>query len=123
MRTAIGSLLSAILFLAALVGCKNGNPPARTPPQTTQKMSKEEKVRTNLAKLSPEDQKLAREQKFCAVENKNELGSMGVPVKVMIKDQPVFLCCSGCEEQAKADPDATLAKVKELKEQNKPDGK
>jgi hypothetical protein len=27
----------------------------------------------------------------------------------------VFLCCKGCEKKALADPDRTLAKVKELK--------
>ena len=43
------------------------------------------------------------------------LGAMGVPVKVMVKAQPVFLCCAACEERAKADPDKTLQKVKDLK--------
>jgi hypothetical protein len=33
----------------------------------------------------------------------------------MIKGQAVFLCCAGCESTAEADPDATLAKVAELK--------
>jgi len=40
---------------------------------------------------------------------------MGVPVKVMVKDQPVFLCCKGCQKEALADPDKTLARVKELR--------
>jgi uncharacterized protein (TIGR03000 family) len=75
-------------------------------------------AQANLAKLSPEDRKLAEAQKFCVVENKTLLGAMGVPVKVMLKDQPVFLCCKACEKQAKADPDKTLAKVKELKAKN-----
>jgi uncharacterized protein (TIGR03000 family) len=72
----------------------------------------------NLAKLSPEDQKLAEAQKFCVVENETLLGAVGVPVKVMVKDQPVFLCCKACVKQAQADPDKTLAKVKELKAKN-----
>jgi hypothetical protein len=39
---------------------------------------------------------------------------MGAPIKIMVKDQPVYLCCGGCKKQALADPDATLTKVKEL---------
>jgi uncharacterized protein (TIGR03000 family) len=73
-------------------------------------------IRANLDKLSPEDRKLAEEQGFCGVQVINPLGSMGVPVKVLIKDQPVFLCCKGCEEKAKKDPEATLARLKEAKE-------
>ena len=41
---------------------------------------------------------------------------VGTPVKVMVKDQPVFLCCKSCRKKALADPDKTLAKVKQLKE-------
>jgi hypothetical protein len=78
----------------------------------------EAEVRANLAKLSPEDRKLAEAQKFCVVEEENRLGSMGMPVKVLVKDQPVFLCCKGCTKKALADPDKTLAMVKRLKEKN-----
>ena len=74
-----------------------------------------DKVQANLAKLSPEDRKLAEEQGFCAVESENRLGSMGTPYKVMVKDQPVFLCCKGCVQTALDEPDRTLAKVKELR--------
>jgi hypothetical protein len=44
---------------------------------------------------------------------------MGPPVKLVIKGQPVFLCCGGCEKKALANPDKTLAKVEELKAQVK----
>jgi hypothetical protein len=36
---------------------------------------------------------------------------MGVPVKVAVKGQTVFLCCGSCEKRAKADPDKTLASL------------
>jgi hypothetical protein len=72
-------------------------------------------IDANLGKLTAEDQKLAREQRFCVIEDKHRLGSMGVPVKIMVNDQPVFLCCKSCQKKALADPDKTLAKVKELK--------
>jgi uncharacterized protein (TIGR03000 family) len=73
------------------------------------------KIAANLAKLSPEDRKLAEAQKLCVVQDSNPLGVMGTPYKVMIKGQPVFLCCSGCEEKAMENPDKTLAKAAELK--------
>jgi len=43
---------------------------------------------------------------------------MGVPVKITLKGQPVFLCCAGCEDRAKADPDKTLEKVRKIKAKN-----
>jgi hypothetical protein len=41
---------------------------------------------------------------------------MGEPVKVMINDEPVFLCCKGCTKKALKNGDQTLAKAKELKQ-------
>ena len=52
-----------------------------------------EKVKANLAKLPPEDQKLAAQQKFCPITGLL-LGSMGVPVKIMLKDQTRILLLS-----------------------------
>jgi hypothetical protein len=75
----------------------------------------EAEIRENLGKLPPEDRKLAEQQKYCVIEDDNRLGEMGVPIKLMIKGQPVFICCKGCRKQAEADPDKALAKVKELK--------
>ncbi len=34
------------------------------------------------------------------------------PVKITVKGQTVFLCCAGCEESIKKDPDKYLAKLK-----------
>ena len=56
-----------------------------------------------------------RGPKDCAINSENRLGSMDVPIKIMVKDQPVFLCCPGCKKKALADPERTLAKVAELK--------
>jgi hypothetical protein len=36
---------------------------------------------------------------------------MDKPYKVSLNGQTVFLCCEGCEEDAKANPAATLAKL------------
>ncbi|HEX3150966.1 MAG TPA: hypothetical protein VHR66_23000 [Gemmataceae bacterium] len=75
-------------------------------------------IKANLDQLPAEDRALAEQQKLCA-ESDQELGSMGVPIKVMVKGEPVFVCCKGCENGVQKDPDKTLAKVKALKEKNK----
>jgi Cu/Ag efflux protein CusF len=75
-------------------------------------------IKHSLAKLSPEDRKLAEVQKYCGVQGKkSRLGSMGTPVKLMLKGQPVFLCCDACTERAQANPEGTLARVEELKQE------
>ncbi|MBX9680756.1 MAG: hypothetical protein K2X38_18525 [Gemmataceae bacterium] len=72
-------------------------------------------IKAARAKLSPEDLKLVEAQEYCAVADDSRLGGMGVPIKIMVKDQPVFLCCKGCQRKALAEPDRTLARVEELK--------
>ena len=113
-------LLVALMGTLCLAGCSGAPTGHAEAPPTSAKpadgsQADEAKIRTNLAKLSPEDRKLAEEQRFCAIESENRLGAMGVPEKVGIKDQPVFLCCKNCKEEALAHPDETLAKVKQLK--------
>jgi hypothetical protein len=71
-------------------------------------------IEASLAKLKAEDRKLAEAQEFCPVMAKNRLGVMGPPVKVMVKDKPVFLCCAGCKRRALANPERTLAIVAKL---------
>ena len=70
--------------------------------------------KATLAKLGPEDRRLAERQGRCPVSDE-PLGSMGVPVKLKVQDEPVFLCCASCREKAQADPNKTLARVRELK--------
>src|SRR5262249_30727121 len=71
-------------------------------------------VKASLAKLSTADRLLAEGQKLCPV-RKTRLGAMGPPVKVILNERPVFLCCKGCVEDARADPDRTLAAAERLK--------
>ena len=98
------------LSAALLAGCGGGG---AAPPATSGDKPKEDAAATaSRAGLAPQDRE-AEAQKVCPVSGE-ELGSMGVPVKVTLKDQPVFLCCKSCEKKALADPGKTLAKVKEL---------
>jgi membrane fusion protein, copper/silver efflux system len=98
----------------------SGGPPGRGAPRsgasTSRAASDEDgKVSANLARLSPEDRRLAEAQRFCPVQQDNRLGSMGPPVKVIVQGSPVFLCCKGCEEEARDHPDQTLATLQKLK--------
>jgi uncharacterized protein (TIGR03000 family) len=74
-----------------------------------------EEVKTNLAKLEPEARKLAEAQSFCVIQEGIRLGSMGIPVKVTVKGQPVFVCCEGCVAKAQNNPEQTLDQLKKVK--------
>jgi hypothetical protein len=39
------------------------------------------------------------------------LGSMGQPVKVLVGDKPIFLCCKGCVKKIEAEPAKYVALV------------
>lgn len=68
----------------------------------------------NINRLGPADRTAALAQRTCPITGV-PLGTMGVPVKVTIKGQAVFLCCAGCTAAATNNPDETLAKVAKLK--------
>jgi hypothetical protein len=110
----------ALVLPVALAGCGSGGAEKANAPKTGVKPADQagdnDEVKANLAQLALEDRQLAEAQKFCVVESENRLGSMGTPVKVMVEGQPVFVCCKSCQKKALADPQKTLAKVKELKE-------
>jgi hypothetical protein len=105
------TLIAAGLLAAA--GCNEAKTPS-SPVAGSKSKSDDGDVAANLAKLAPEDRAIAEAQKLCPVTDE-PLGSMGVPIKLDIKDQPVFICCKSCEKTAKKDPDETLQKVADLK--------
>ncbi|WP_152051502.1 hypothetical protein [Tautonia marina] len=63
-----------------------------------------------IRQLPEADAELALVQKTCPVSDE-PLGSMGVPIKVTVKNRDVFVCCAGCEGSVEDDPDTYLAKV------------
>jgi Cu(I)/Ag(I) efflux system membrane fusion protein len=94
---------------------KAGPPPAElSTPTAARAGAKVSKVQASLAKLSAEDRRQAEAQGFCP-QSGQPLGAMGVPIKITLKGQTVFLCCKGCVDDARADADRTLTKVIELK--------
>ncbi len=82
----------------------------------------ESEVRLAMAELSDDDRKEAEAQKFCAIMETSPLGSMGVPLKLDVKGQSVFVCCAGCKSKALKNPDDTLATVAKLKAENSVNG-
>jgi Cu(I)/Ag(I) efflux system membrane fusion protein len=88
-----------------------------TPPPNASEISDDDLQ--NINQLPEADRKLAIAQRACPVTGA-PLGSMGVPVKITLGGQTVFLCCQGCVGKAKKDPDGTLRKVAELRRRNRP---
>lgn len=69
-----------------------------------------EKMKAELAKLSPEDAASAEKQHFCPVSGEM-LGTMGAPKKIDVNGQHVWICCDGCKDKLLANPDEYLAKL------------
>jgi hypothetical protein len=108
----------ALLIAFVMTGCNvNKDKPQPDAPagQTQAASGKTDDVAAERSKLSPEDRALVEAQEWCVVSSEERLGSMGPPLKLDIKGQPVFVCCKGCKRKAEADPDKTLAKVEGLK--------
>ena len=71
-----------------------------------------DEIKEAIAKLPEADRATAEKQEICPVSG-GKLGSMGMPYKVTVEGQDVFLCCKGCEGAIKEDPQKYLAKLKE----------
>ena len=105
-----------IAGLVALAGC-SGSSSSPSPPTPSPKPSaNKEQAETagNLAKLSADDKALAEAQKVCPISGE-PLGTMGVPLKLALKGETVFLCCPSCKGKAEADPDKTLKAIADAK--------
>lgn len=126
-----GFAFAALLVLLAGCGTAPDKPVAKNPDTPAQAKpadpapapDREAKIAATLKKLSDDDRELAESQRFCAVQNKTRLGSMGLPPKIKIKNKEgeeveVFLCCAGCEAEARKDEARTAARVAEMKIDN-----
>jgi hypothetical protein len=116
-----GSLLAGALLLPWLAaGCTQEShnhqaKPSATAGDSNGQANRAAAIKAERDKLPAEDRKLVDAQEFCAVQENSRLGSMGAPFKVILKGQPVYLCCKHCKDEAEADPEKTLARVNELK--------
>jgi hypothetical protein len=64
-----------------------------------------------VAPLDDSDKPLIAQQKVCPVTGA-ALDSMGGPIKVLVGQQPLYLCCEGCLGKVKKDPEKYLQKAK-----------
>jgi uncharacterized protein (TIGR02231 family) len=90
------------------------NPAAPNPPPMIMTSAEENKIKAAMARLTPEDRKLAETQVFCAIDQDSRLGSTGPILKEMCKGRPVFLCCKGCATEARANPDQAIVMLDKL---------
>ena len=111
-------LLAAMFALAvAAIGCGpkpdqgSAVPPVDEHAGPGYDESDMEKMKVELAKLSPEDAASAEKQHFCPVSDEM-LGTMGAPKKVDVMGQQVWICCDGCRDKLLKSPDQYLAKLK-----------
>jgi YHS domain-containing protein len=126
----IKSAFVASLLVAGLSGCADkptpNNAPASTPSASVSygneavaksaaaaaakpALNAEEKA--EIAKLTDKkDQDAATAQALCPVSGEN-LGSMGVPIKVSAEGKDAYLCCKGCVKDFEKDPKAVFAKL------------
>ena len=124
-RTGFNVFTWVVLFGAGIVvaGCNTAATPEGAKPAAAaaspatpsasagQDNAADSEIRAELAKLSPQDRALAEKQKVCPVTGE-ALGSMGVPYKVTLQGQIVFLCCEGCEAKLRKNAEQYLAKLK-----------
>ena len=107
-----------ILGFVTLIGCSKtpDTPSSDSGKSKTNELTptEEAKIKTAFGKLSDTDRLLAEAQKFCPVQ-KTRLGSMGKPDRIEIDGQPVFLCCSGCADDARTEPKKTLDQIAQFK--------
>jgi hypothetical protein len=115
-------LLGCGAYSLFALGCSGAStPPVTSPPAATQEdhsghdhgdhaASGDSEITKALSSLSVEDRAAAEKQKTCLVGGE-PLGSMGAPVKVTVLGRDVFVCCDGCTDALKADPEKFLAKL------------
>ena len=69
-----------------------------------------DEVRAALTGLSPSDRESAERQRVCPVSGEL-LGKMGEPVKLDVQGREVWICCAGCEDALRKDPEQYFAKL------------
>lgn len=75
----------------------------------------EAKIKAAISKLPEAERLAAAAQRYCPMMDTVRLGAMGAPIKVVINGKSVFLCCSGCKDEAIEHGKETLANVEKVK--------
>ena len=113
----IGSLfVLSVLVSVVLTGCSSQTATPTTQPVPSSnaaadwKAGLDEKVIEGLSELADADRTAALAQKTCPVAG-GPLGAMGMPPKVTVEGRDVFLCCAGCEDKLRANPQEYFSKL------------
>lgn len=106
-RQSVGCGLMAALLVCA--GCSKPSDPGAVLIDVAPIEEETELGESGEAVLSEEDQALIAAQKVCPVGG--PLGEHGTPVKVMVGDRVVFVCCEPCRGPLLKDPEKYLAKL------------
>lgn len=95
-----------------------GNPslidPSRAAPPLEMIAGFSAKELAEIKQLPDSEQALAIEQIICPV-TEYKLGSMGIPLKVEVDGEVIFVCCAGCKEDVVSEPAIHIAKIEEYK--------
>lgn len=107
------ALLSLLLPIA--VGCSPSNDQdaaAETaPPPAAQVDEQHASQPEGLVLLEDEAERAAAiAQGICPVSGE-PLGSMGKPIKLTVEGREVYICCSGCEDALREDPEKYFSKL------------
>jgi hypothetical protein len=105
-----------VTIAASITSAGCGKSTSNSDPQ--QPSAGQTEIGATLAKLPAADKTLAEAQKVCPIAGE-PLGSMGVPPKLSIEGETVFICCLACKGQAEAEPDKTLKAVAATKASEK----
>ena len=101
-RTNSAIPITMFVLATSLIGCGSSDSGRASESPDMQKMKAE------LAKLSPEEAGSAAKQQRCPVSGEM-LGTMGAPKKVDLTGTTVWICCDGCREELSANPEKYLA--------------
>lgn len=108
------SFIASALMLASFTAAFSDDTVKPVPSPKSDKTG-ESKIKAAVAKLPEADRSAAAAQRYCPLMDTVRLGAMGTPVKILIEGKPVYLCCSGCQDEAVEHGKETLAKITKLK--------
>jgi hypothetical protein len=112
---AAGMVAAGIVSGVLIYGRSRRGMPGPEVPLAPGGMQPRDPIRANLAVLSPDDRRLVDVQQICVADGCGaRLGEGGPPRKVVLQNEPVFLCCEGCAQWARAHPIEALAKLHTL---------
>ncbi len=114
-------LLLPGLFLPVWVGCGSTTDSDPTPPPVAESDMPATSETDGIELLVTEvDQQAARDQGICPVSGE-PLGSMGKPIKLDVEGREVFICCAGCEDSLREEPQKYFAKLDQADQVDQPE--